>query len=223
MVQTSLEFGQRRLAEDTLGEIKALAERSKQPNLLIASMFFEAVLAIWDGRLEEVLTIRRRMLALGEELGILEFAAIWSFWLLRARVYLGNAARALNINLQGARSQPLNISSEIAILFSLTHLGQYSEVVEMLERLVVTRPNINTAEDETPFWLDSIYLEAAVMAEDRPAAELLLHRLAGSRILTMAFGSRLVWVATWVVRRPCWEDMMKPVTTTRKPSGFVPR
>ena len=195
MISTFLEFGQRRRAEDALGEMQALAERSRQPNLLIISMLNEAILTIWDGRLEEALTIRRRMLALGEELGILEFTAMWAFWIIRARVYLGNAVRALDISLQVARNQPLNVTRESAILISLTHLGRYSEVVEMLERLVVTRPNINTAEDETFAWLDSIYLEAAVMAGDRPAAELLLHRLAGNKILTSG-----LWLTTCTSR-----------------------
>ena len=203
MISTFLEFGQRRRAEDALGEMQALAERHRQPNLLIISMLNEAILTIWDGRLEEALTIRRRMLALGEELGILEFTAVWAFWILRARVYSGTLSGPSISIFRLQRDHPLNVTSEAAILFCLTHLGRYSEVVEMLERLVVTRPNINTAEDDTFACLDSIYLEAAVMAGDRPAAELLLHRLAGMRFLRVACGLRLVRAATWAGRRLC--------------------
>ena len=54
----------------------------------------------------------------------------------------------------------------------------------MLERLVVARPGIGSAEDETGAWADITSLEAAVLAEHRPAAELLLRRLAGSSIRT---------------------------------------
>jgi len=177
-----LEFGQRRRAEDTIGEIKALVERSRQPNLVIISLLNEAILKIWDGRLEEAVAIRRRMLSLGEELGTFDFALIWSFWIIRARVYLGNAARALDNILNGLRDQTQNLSQVINILFCLTHLGRYSEVVEILEQLVVNQPNIKTAEYETPIWQEIIYLEAAVLTGYKPVAELLLPRLAGSRI-----------------------------------------
>jgi tetratricopeptide (TPR) repeat protein len=54
----------------------------------------------------------------------------------------------------------------------------------MLERLVVARPGIGSAEDETTVSQDIISLEAAVLAGHRPAAELLLRRLAGSSSIT---------------------------------------
>jgi tetratricopeptide (TPR) repeat protein len=50
----------------------------------------------------------------------------------------------------------------------------------MLERLVVARPGIGSAEDETPVWVDITLLEVAVLAGHRTAAELLLRRLSGS-------------------------------------------
>ncbi|OGP50649.1 MAG: hypothetical protein A2Y79_07120 [Deltaproteobacteria bacterium RBG_13_43_22] len=192
---TFLEFGQRRHAEDILREMHTLAERCGQPNLVIFSMLSKAILSIWDGRLEEALVIRRRMLALGEELGLLEFAAIFSIWIIRARVYLGNAVRALENNLNVIRNQPPNISREILIPFSLTHLGRYSEVGERLERLVVNRPNINSEEDKTHTWFDLIFLEAAVIVGNRPAAELLLQRLTGGRSLTSG-----LWLTTCTSR-----------------------
>jgi tetratricopeptide (TPR) repeat protein len=66
------------------------------------------------------------------------------------------------------------------ILFCLAHLGRYAEVAEMLEQRVVARPGIGSAEDETQVAPDIVSLEAAVLAGHRPAAELLLRRLAGS-------------------------------------------
>jgi eukaryotic-like serine/threonine-protein kinase len=195
LVHTFLEFGQRRRADDTFVEMKALAERSRQPNLLILSMLTEAILTIWDGRLEEALAIRRRMLSLGEELGILEFAAVWAYWIIPARVHLGNAARALENSLNGLRNQQQNAAKDINSLFCLTHLGLFSEVVEMLERLVMNRPNINTAEDETHASSDSTFLEAAVLAGNRSSVDLLLHRLDGSRILTSG-----LWLTTCIPR-----------------------
>jgi tetratricopeptide (TPR) repeat protein len=180
IVQTFLEFGQRRRAEDIMAETRALAERSGQPNLLIMSMLNDAIMAIWNGRLEEAVAIRRRILARAEEMGIIEFAVNWTVWVLLARVYLGDADQALESTLRGTRNMSRNVGSEMVILYCLAHLGRYAEVVEALERLVVARPGIGSDEDETEAYLDIAALQAAVLAGHRPAAELLLHRLAGS-------------------------------------------
>jgi len=191
MVHTFLEFGQRRRAEDIMAEMKKLAERSRQPNLLILSMVNDAIRAIWDGRLEEAVEIRRLIMTRAEELGIFEWAGIWASWLLPASVYLGNAGRSLEARLQVARGHPQNVASNQSILFYLTHLGRYAEVVEMLERLVVACPGIASAEDETMVCVDIISLEAAVLAGHRQAAELLLPRLAATTRLTSG-----LWITT---------------------------
>jgi tetratricopeptide (TPR) repeat protein len=191
LVQTFLEFGQRRRAEDVMAEMRTLAERSGQPNLLILSMINDATMAIWDGRLEEAVAIRRRMLARAEELGIVEFAMTWASWLLPARVHLGDAGRALESNLQGSRSLTRNVGAEQMILFCLAHLGRYAEVAEMLERLVVTRPNIGSAEDESTVWADIASLGAALLVGHRQATELLLRRLADSNCVTSG-----LWLTT---------------------------
>ena len=142
-------------------------------------------MAIWDGRLEEALIIRRRAVRRAEELDILEFAAFWTAWeTLRARVYLGSAGRALEANLEGSRSASQNVGTKTHILFCLAHLGRYAEVAEMLEEMVVARPGIGSTEDETFGWFDIVMLEAAVLAGHRPSAELLLHRLTGGNSKT---------------------------------------
>jgi tetratricopeptide (TPR) repeat protein len=180
MVHAFVQLGRRRRAEDIMAEMRTLAERSGQPNLLIISMVNDAIIAIWDGRLEEAVAIRRRILARGEELDILEFAAVWTSWVLPARVYLGNAGRALESALQGSRNFSRNVATDMLILYCLAHLGRYTEAAEMLEQLVVARPGIGSAEDETIVSQDIVSLEAAVLAGHRPAAELLLRRLADS-------------------------------------------
>jgi tetratricopeptide (TPR) repeat protein len=189
VVHTFLEFGQRRRAEDIMAEMQTVAERSGQPNLLILSMMNDAVMAVWDGRLEEALAIRRRMLARAEELGILEFAAVWATTLVRARVHLGEAGRALERLLEGSRRMPRNVGTDGPILFSLLHLGRYAEVAVMLDQMVLARPDIGSAKDEITAWLDIVSLEAAVLTGQRQAAELLLRRLAAGRAVT----SGLFW------------------------------
>jgi tetratricopeptide (TPR) repeat protein len=187
IVQTFLEFGQRRRAEEIMTEIRTVSERSRQPNLLIMCMFHEAIMAIWDGHLEEAIAIRRRMLARAEELGIFQFAVIWASWILPARVHLGDAGRALESNLQGSRNLPQNIGAEVLISFCLAHLGRYGEVAEMLERWVVARPDHEWA----TIFLDTILLEAAVLAGHRQAAELLLRRQTSSSTRTSG-----LWLTT---------------------------
>jgi tetratricopeptide (TPR) repeat protein len=195
MAQAFLEYGQRRRAEDIMAEMKTLAERSRQPHLLILSMVNDAIMAIWDGRLEEAVTIRRRAIPRAEELGILEWAAVWISWILSARVYLGDADRALESTLQGTRSLHRNIGGEKMIIFCLMHLGRCAEVVEMLERLVIARPGIGSAEDETPVWIDITLLEVAVLAGHDRATELLLRRLAASNCVTSG-----LWLTTCIGR-----------------------
>jgi tetratricopeptide (TPR) repeat protein len=192
LVNVLMEFGQRRLAEDIMAEMKTLAERSGQSHLIIGSMLKDADIAMWDGRLEEAIGIRRRVLTRAEELGIPEFAAFWTTWeILRARVHLGDAGRALEANLRGSRINPQNFGADLLLLFCLAHLGRYTEATEMLERLVMTRSNIGSAEDETMVWADIISLEAAVLAAHRPAAELLFRRVAGSNSKTSG-----LWLTT---------------------------
>jgi serine/threonine protein kinase/tetratricopeptide (TPR) repeat protein len=188
IVDVFLEFGMRRRAEDIMAEMKTLAERSGQPNMLVLSMLNDATMAIWDGHLEEAVTIRRRAVARAEELNIFEFAAIWASFVIRARVHLGDADRALERVLRDSRNVSQHLGAVLLILFCLGHLGRYAEVSAMLEQMVMTRAGIGSAEDETGSWLDVTLLQAAVLAEHRQAAELLLRRLAGSRYRTSGFG-----------------------------------
>jgi hypothetical protein len=46
MAQTFLEFGQGRRAEDIVAEVKTLAERSGQLNLLMLTMCNDAIMAL---------------------------------------------------------------------------------------------------------------------------------------------------------------------------------
>jgi tetratricopeptide (TPR) repeat protein len=177
LVQVFLEFGQRPRAEDVIAEMRRLAERSGQAYVIIESMLDDAVMAIWDGRLEEAVAMRRRILARAEELGILEFATVWVSWILRARIHLGEAGRAVESVLQGSRSVHRNVGNDVANLLCVAHLGHYTEATEMLEGLVMARHSIGSAEDETMGFLDTTSLEAAVLARHRQATELLLRRM----------------------------------------------
>ena len=71
-------------------------------------------------------------------------------------------------------------------LFCLAYLGREAEARAMLDQRVLARPGIGTTEDKTGVPQDILSLEAAVLVRHREAAELLLHRLAGSSIRTTA-------------------------------------
>jgi tetratricopeptide (TPR) repeat protein len=177
------QFGQRRRAEDIMAEMKTLAERTGQPNLVVLSMVNDAMMAMCDGRLEEAVAMRRQTLARAEELGIIEYATVFTTVVLPARVHLGNAGRALEARLQGSRNLQ-DVSGEVTTLYCLAHLGRYGEVAEMLERLVIARPCIGSPEDEVSVGVDTVALEAAVLAGHHQAAELLVRRLSGSSTIT---------------------------------------
>ena len=226
LVNTFLEFGQRRRAENIMAEIRTLAERSRQAHLIILSMRNDAIMAIWDGHLEEAVAIRRRILIRAKELDMIEFATFWTAWeILRARVYLGDAGRALKANLEGSRNASQSVGAKAMILFCLAHLGRYAEVAEMLEQLVIARPGIGSAEDETMGWVDVISLEAAVLAGHRQAAELLLRRLFSSScvtsgwMLTTCTGRHLGGAAAFLGRpdeaRKYYQEAIKVCTEMR--------
>jgi tetratricopeptide (TPR) repeat protein len=184
MAHVFLKFGRRHRAEEIIAEMKALAERSAQPYLLVLSRVNDAIMAIWNGRLEEALTIRRDTIARAEELGIRLFAAVFTAFVIPARVHLGNSGQALEAIIRGATDLPENVTGEMLTLYCRAHLGRYDAVAEMLERMVVARPGIGSVEDASNVWFEIIALEAAVLAGHHRTTELLLPRLASSGCVT---------------------------------------
>jgi tetratricopeptide (TPR) repeat protein len=169
-----LEGGQRQRAEETWRELRDLAERSGHAYIIMTSMALDGVWATVDGRLEEAEETARGILPRGEELGLTGFGGNLALWAgCQAWLLLGKAAEALQFI---KTSFPLPYAEALC----LAHLGRDTEVAEILERCVVTRPGIGSAEDETSSWEDISYLEAAVLTKHRKAAELLLNRFAGS-------------------------------------------
>jgi tetratricopeptide (TPR) repeat protein len=173
-----LRLGQRQRYEEICSEARPLAERTGQAHGLLESMFDDALVNYMDGRLEEAVDIARRMQTRGEELRLFEFAVVFAVVCgLRPRIYLGRADRALERNLEGTRDPTLK-------LLCMAYLSREAEARAMLDQHVSERPGIGTTEDKTQVDRDIISLEAAVLVRHRQAAELLLHRLAGSSIRT---------------------------------------
>jgi tetratricopeptide (TPR) repeat protein len=168
------EWGQRQRAEEAWRELRELAERSGTVFTTIISVFGDVFWAIMDGRLEEAVQTAQGMLTRGEELGVAEWAASGAgVFSLRPWLLLGKAGEAHQFI---TTSFPLPHAQALC----LAYLGRNNEAAEILERCVVNRPGVGSAEDETSYWEDIFYLEAAVVIGHRQAAEMLLSRFAGS-------------------------------------------
>ena len=172
--------GQRRHAEVVFSELRTLSERSKNVRNWLLSKGMDADLAVMDGGLEKALELAGEIQARGAEVGVVGVAYIYaSHPRVRSRIYLGANLDAVE------RGIPRGVSLYLPELCLVqAHLGMKKEVSEIIEKQVVQRPNIGITEDETRFWYDALYLEAAVLAGHRQAAELLIERLKGAGIYT---------------------------------------
>jgi tetratricopeptide (TPR) repeat protein len=180
-----LTLGRRQRAEEVWGELRAMAKRTGQFGLWLLSTSVDALLALMDGHLEDIIDTARRIRSRGEEAGVPLLANLQAGLAgYRARVYLGRRLEALEGALRGASGDDDRLMVRPVLCLVLSHLGRKDEVSEMLERLVVRRPGIGTVEDEIPTQFDTPFLEAAVLTGHRRAAELLLNRFAGASVVT---------------------------------------
>jgi tetratricopeptide (TPR) repeat protein len=175
-----LESGQRQRGEECFNEQKEIAMRSGQSNLLLLSMVGNAAMAALDGRLEDAVAISRKIRARGEELGLSEFGAVEAYVAgLTPLLKLGKADEAFQLH----DNMPLSAKA-----LCLAHLGRDSEAGEILDKLVMARRGIGSAEDEMAAPTYTAYLETAVMVGHRPAAELLFNILADKDLFAIYFG-----------------------------------
>jgi tetratricopeptide (TPR) repeat protein len=176
---TFLSVGKRKPAEDAIGELRSIKERTGL--CFLGSTTMDAILMIIDGHLEKALDAGRLILTWGEESGVSLGAKVnegsFSY---RAQIYLGKSLTDIEREL---RTGDRPMGDPITCLI-LAHLGLKDEAVEILEKTVVRRPGIGTTEDEIHIWIDTPYLEAAVITGHRRAAELLLNRFSGTGIYT---------------------------------------
>ena len=174
-----LEAGQRKRAEKYFDEMREIAERSGQANVLLCSILTDGIIAILDGRLEDAVKIGQHIDARGEELGIIQFSKVYEVIVnYMPSLYLGRIDELLtewNEYVKGHDDMSASL---------LAHAGREAEVTEILERVVLTRPGFGTTEDMARSLWDTVYLEAAAIIGHRQAAELLLNRFTGSGLLT---------------------------------------
>jgi tetratricopeptide (TPR) repeat protein/archaellum biogenesis ATPase FlaH len=178
-----LSSGQRQRAEEVFSELRVIAEHTGEIYHMFLSAGMDAVLALMDGRLNDTLGLAERIRTRGEEIGAVGAAGILATHpSVRTRIYLGTALEALE------RDIPRGVLLYVPELcLEQAHLGRKEEVSQILDEYVIKRPGIGTIEDETSYWIDTMYLEAAVMIGHRKAAELLLNRLSNAGLYTTGY------------------------------------
>jgi hypothetical protein len=127
--------------------------------------FGDTLLATIDGRLEEAVEISSRMKATVIDSGEMGFLLMVQMCAVTSRLLLGRTEEALTF--ANGRQKPH---------FS-AYLGNHGETGQMLERLVVGRPGIGTADDVSNAPFDVVLLEDALLVSHRKAVTLLLDRL----------------------------------------------
>ena len=114
-----MSMGDRARSEELWSEFRERAERTQDANALISVLGIEAQVALFDGRLEEVVAMGDRIAARGEELGLLYVGRLNRlFTIVSPLVYLGRAeecwpkvmssSRALRDRVTGTRSRHLS-------------------------------------------------------------------------------------------------------------------
>jgi tetratricopeptide (TPR) repeat protein len=179
-----LTFGMRRRAEEAWAELGTLAKHTGQFILWIKSASSDAIFMLMDGQLKEVLDTTRHMRSSGAEAGVPLIANIdANLSGVRARIYLGNPLEDIDrLHAMYGPDNRRQVQSQLCLI--LSHLGRKDEVLELLEQRVVRRPDIGTSQDVTLSYMDSHFLEAAVVIGHRQAAELLLNRFTGTDAYT---------------------------------------
>jgi tetratricopeptide (TPR) repeat protein len=174
-----LTSGQRQRAEEFYNELRAFATRTSDPRLQIVSQAIDATMAVMDGRLREALALVEKTLAYGKEIGMEGVARLNAEHPgARAYIYLGERLEEIERQHGSGAGAASTSPMSLAILgWIQAYLGRKAEVAEILDKYVVQRPGFGTDEDETRFWVETLFLESAVIIGHRPAADLLLKRL----------------------------------------------
>jgi len=177
-----LSLGQREGAEVAWSELRRISHLYEDQISIVMSLGMDAIIALMDGRFEDVRKIIGEMHSLKGERNLSGVIAIFSgFPKVRMQLYLGDSLDTLE------RETPRGVATFVAELCLVqSHVGRKQEVSRILEEQVIKRPNFNTTEDHTPSWKDVLFLEAAVLVGHHQATELLLKRWENSGLYTPA-------------------------------------
>jgi class 3 adenylate cyclase/tetratricopeptide (TPR) repeat protein len=171
-----IESGQRQRAEECFADLKAIAERSRQGNLLIVSRLADAFVATLDGRLDDVIALCRQAEDLGKELGLPGYGVLMET--------LGAQTALLHMGKFDELVRLLDLVKFPPGALLLAYLHRDAETVAALDELISSRAGLVPSEDETGASSDMQSLQAAILVGHREAAEFLVRRCAHSRLHT---------------------------------------
>jgi len=145
---------------------------------MIGLMWAHAYSAFLGGYLKDAAETLDHIIVYSQNVGIEGYGREVEMHIgLRLRVYLGNAVDHLENTLQKMLQEEANAPIHQIILFIMACLGKAPETTERLDRMLASRSSIDSLDDTTNLNIDIFYLEAAVLANHRQAAEALLNRL----------------------------------------------
>ena len=185
VIRHLLVLGERELVEDQWHRLQQEADRRRLPLVLMHARANEAVAATLDGELEDAARITEEILEIGESFGAAAAGAQVSALGVRPLIYLGRFEEAL---------RPIQWLVDVAVwgihpstqAMCHAHMGLHDEARGGLRR-TMEQGGITAEQDETTEAVLAMLLEAAVLVEDREAAEVFSQRLAALSHLSVFF------------------------------------
>jgi tetratricopeptide (TPR) repeat protein len=166
-------WGHRERAEAFWRDVEEIAERTRDAGAQIYPLRDQMMRLFIDGRLEDSVALRERLVELTEQSGSTQTPQLNQ--LTRVFLYLGRAEEALSVAALGGRDgAPLFMAPCYA------DSGDRKQAQKLLADLLL-RLRTDAAETEPVSWSGPllILLEVAVLVEDREAVDLVGPRLAG--------------------------------------------
>ncbi len=184
IVGVFLVSGKRKRAEEVFDELRVRATLTSNIALWLQSVAMDAILAVMDGRFEDALAMVDKMLARAEQDGVTGMANLYvNHIIYRTRVYRGERLEEIEDKIQFGTGRGTPMGGSI-LGWVQAYLGRKEKVSEILDKYVVNRPGFGTDEDETRDWVEGLFLESAVVAGHRRAAEMMLNRLKDTGLYT---------------------------------------
>jgi tetratricopeptide (TPR) repeat protein len=181
-----LASGRRKRAEEVFNELRAKATVSSNISIWLQSVAMDAFLEIMDGRFEDAMDLVGKCLARAEQDGVTGMAQIYvNHIIYRTRVYRGeDMEEIVRQHESGGIGGRGNLTAYAVLGWIQSYMGKKAEVSQILDKYVVNRPGFGTAEDESRDWVEGMFLESAVVASHRRAAEMMLNRLKDTGLYT---------------------------------------
>jgi eukaryotic-like serine/threonine-protein kinase len=181
-----LTSGKRKLAEEVFESLRARAALTLNTYLCLQSWGQDSVISVYDGDFENALDLVNKLLARGEREGVMAAAQLFAnHTYYRTCIYRGEHLEEIlhlqGLGVGGGSGSPMGFA---VIAWIQSYIGKKAEVCQILDKYVVNRPSFGTAKDEERDWVEGLFLESAVVAGHRRAAEMMLNRLKDTGLVT---------------------------------------